>query len=155
MNSSVITPIVCSLLLGYFMLFAPYGFMQLINDILLGMDYFLSWSLTLVEMALVAGTPWLSWMLLGTVNKRSVTSQLGLNLAFLLSAFVFFAFGFLLISMSPNQNPLLPSFVKIQPFGLYWAIWFALADMLVVAFFLLNKRNGETGEDRPVDEEMS
>jgi hypothetical protein len=157
MNSSVITPIVCSLLLGYFMLFAPYGFMHLVSDILTGLDYGLSWSLTLPEAGLVAVTPWLSWALLGTTGKRSVVNQLGLNLGFLAAIFVFFAFGFLLISMNPNQNPLLPSYVKIQPFVLYWAIWFALGDAFVVIFFLLNKRNreldniGQPDKDEPVN----
>lgn len=137
MKYALVIPIVCSLLLGYFML---YGFMQLVNDILLQMDYYLFWSLTLVEVLLVAGTPWLTWLLLGTNDKRTLKNQLGLNLGFLLSSVVFFAFGFLLISMDPDQNPLLPSFVKYQPFTLYWSIWFALGDVLVVAFFLLNKR---------------
>lgn len=144
MNRTVITPIVCSLLLGYFMLFAPYGFMQLIGDLLAGMDYQLSWSLTLMETALVAGMPWLSWALLGTAGKRSVPNQLGLNAAFLLGTLVFFVFGFLLIPIDPN--PLLPAYAKIQPFPLYWAIWFALGDALIVAFFLLNKRNGKAGK---------
>jgi hypothetical protein len=153
MNYSIITPVISSLLLGYFMLFAPYGFVALVNDLLLGLDYYLSWSLTIAEVGLVAVTPWLSWVLLGTIGKRSTVHQLGLNLAFLAANLVFFAFGFLLISMDVPENPLLPAYVKIQPFILYWAIWFALGDVLVVAFFLLNKRNRETdGSDGPEGE---
>jgi hypothetical protein len=155
MNSSVITPIVCSLVLGYFMLFAPYGFMHLVNDILTGMDYTLVWSLTIPEAGLVAVTPWLSWALLGTIGKRKAANQLGLNLAFLAAILVFFVLGFLLISMNPNQNPLLPSYLKIQPFVLYWAIWFALGDVFVVVFFLLDKRNRESDRIHQLDEDES
>jgi hypothetical protein len=147
MKGAIVFPIVLSLALGWFMLDAAHGFMSFINGVLSSMDYSLVWTLTPLEGALIAVTPWITFALLKTPQNRTVLRQLGMNLLFIVLALSFFAFGFLALELK-EANPLLPSFYtetyfKEQPFPYYWAIWFALSDIFVVVLFILNRRQGE------------
>lgn len=145
MKNTLLFPIVVSLLLGIFMITPAYGFVSFITAILEQLDYTMIWSVTPMEVALIAIIPWIAYRLLETPEKRSVKNQLGLTIIFLVSALIFFTFGFLLLELGPdqNQNPLFPAFVKIQPFHLYWGIWFVLSEVLVVVFYLINRKQTE------------
>jgi hypothetical protein len=137
---SLLLPILCSLLLCAFMLSPHYGFSDFINHLVSSLDYYFTWSVSPIDAALVAIIPWIVYRLPETEEKRSVKNQLGLSLLFLVSALVFFTFGFLLIPMGNDANPLLPQYIKMQPFASYWAIWFALGNVLVTVFYFINKR---------------
>jgi hypothetical protein len=139
---SLFIPIISSLLLIAFMLSPRYGFAGFINNIVSNLDYYFLWSVSPIDTALVAIIPWIAYRLLETEDKRSVRRQSALILIFLASALVFFTFGFLLIPMG-TENPLLPQYIKIQPFVSYWAIWFALGNLLVTIFYYINKRQTE------------
>lgn len=151
LNKALLFPIFMCLLLGTFMLSPAYGFFSFVEAAVSSLDYYLDWSLGPVEAALIAIIPWIAYRLLETPEKRTLKNQLGLTVIFLLAAIIFFTLGFLLIELNPNDNPLLPAYAKIQPFPLYWAIWFAVSDLVVVVFYLINRKQTEAGRNRPLD----
>lgn len=150
MKAAIVVPIVLSVSLGWFMLDAAHGFVPFINGVLSSLDYTLSWVLTPLEAVLIAATPWITYALLKTPQRRTLLRQLGMNLLFIVLALAFFAFGFLALELK-EANPLIPSlfteaYYKEQPFPYYWSIWFALSDIFVVVLFILNRRQAELDE---------
>lgn len=141
MKKSLIFPVIASLLLGAFMIGPAYGFSAVVNNFASALDYIFSWSISPIDTALVAIIPWIAYRLLQTEEKRSLKNQLGLTSIFLVSALIFFTFGFLLISIDAGDNPLMLEYVKIQPFDSYWSLWFLGSNVLVTVFYYINKRN--------------
>jgi len=139
-KKSILLPISLSLLLATVMISHQYGFTGLVNDFVTSLDYMFLWALSPVDIAMIVIVPWLAYYLLQTEEKRTLANQLGLNILYLISSLVFFTFGFLLISMNSGDNPLVPQYVKMQPFDSYWSVWFIISHILVTIFYYINKR---------------
>lgn len=140
MRFQLLVAAITSTFLFFFMMNPTYGFMPLVTNLLISLDYYLSWSVSVIDAALVAVIPWVVFGLMRTGEKQSVKHQLGLTALFLMGALFFFTFGFLLIDLTPNENPLLPSYAKTQPFLHYWSICFALSNLLISGMYLFDRK---------------
>lgn len=138
---------ITSTFLFFFILNSAYGFMPLMNNLLESLDYYLSWSITTIDVALIAVIPWIVFGLIRTGENQTIKHQLGLTALFLVGAFIFFIFGFLLIDLTPNENPLLPSYAKVQPFHHYWALCFAMSNLLITGMYLFDRKRKREQQD--------
>jgi glucan phosphoethanolaminetransferase (alkaline phosphatase superfamily) len=147
MKIQVLIAAITSILLFFFMINLAFGFMPAVNNILLSLDYHLSWSLSIVDIALIAVIPWIVFGLIRTGEKQTIKHQLGLTALFLIGALVFFTFGFLLIDLTPNKNPLLPSYAKAQPFLHYWSLCFGLNNLIISGMYLFDRKRKRDEQD--------
>ena len=129
-----------SIFLFFFMLNADYGFKPMINSLLTSLDYYLLWSVSMIDVLFIAGIPWIAFGLARTAENRSVKHQLGITVLFLCGTLVSFTFGFLLIDLTPNENPLLPSYVKAQPFPHYWSLCFGISHLVIAGMYLFDRK---------------
>ena len=140
MKFQVLIAAITSTFLFFFMMNTVYGFMTMMNNLLASLDYYLTWSISTIDIALIAVIPWIVFGLIRNSEKQTVKHQLGLTALFLTGALIFFAFGFLLIDLTPNENPLLPSYAKAQPFIHYWALCFGLSNLLISGMYLFDRK---------------
>ncbi|MES2554738.1 MAG: hypothetical protein V4604_01230 [Bacteroidota bacterium] len=147
MKFQVLIAAVTSTFLFFFMMNPDFGFMPMINNLLISMDYYLSWSVSVIDAALIAVIPWIVFGLLRNAEKQTVKQQLGLIALFLIGALVFFTFGFLLIDLTPNENPLLPSYAKSQPFLHYWSLCFGLNHLVISGMYLFDRKRKRDQQD--------
>ncbi|MDH4474317.1 MAG: hypothetical protein QE487_17055 [Fluviicola sp.] len=147
MKFQVLIAAIVSTFLFFFMLNPVYGFMPLMNNLLESLDYYLSWSLSTIDAALIAVIPWIVFGLVRTGEKQTVKHQLGLTALFLMGAFIFFIFGFLMMSIETSPNPLMPSYLKFQPFNHYWAICFAMSNLLISGMYLFDRKRKRDQQD--------
>lgn len=147
MKIQVLIAAITSTLLFFFMTNLTFGFMPAVTNILHSLDYYLSWSLSIVDIALIAVIPWIVFGLIRTGEKQSFKHQLALTALFLIGAIVFFTFGFLLIDLTPNENPLLPSYAKAQPFLHYWSLCFGLSNLVISGMYLFDRKRKRDEQD--------
>jgi len=129
-----------SAILFFFMINPAFGFWPTINATIVSMDYFLFWSISYIDAATIAIIPLIVFALIQTGEKRTIKHQLSLMGLYLVGSLIFFVFGFLMIDLKPNSNPLLPSYLKVQPFIHYWALCFALSHLLVTGMYVFDRK---------------
>jgi hypothetical protein len=138
MKTTILVPLVSSVVITGFMLLPDFGFSGMINGITGLLDYTLIWSLGPIEITLVAITPWIAFGLLRSAGQLTVKNEVSLSFVFFVGIIVSFIFGFLVIDI--EEADLLNGFLKRQPFASYWAIWFASSNFVIgLLYFLRNK----------------
>ncbi|ASS48919.1 MAG: hypothetical protein A3D31_05715 [Candidatus Fluviicola riflensis] len=147
MKFQVLIAAVFSTFLFFFMTNLLYGFSPLVDEITASLDYHLFWSISIIDATVFALIPWIVLILIRTGEKQTLKHQLGLTALFLIGAFIFFIFGFLMMSIKTSPNPLFPSYLKFQPFSHYWALCFALSNLLISGMYLFDRKRKRDEQD--------
>lgn len=138
MKTTLLVPIVSSIVITAFMLLPDFGFSGMINGLTGLLDYTLIWSLGPIEITLTAIIPWIVFGLLRSAGKLTLKNQISLSIVFLSGILASFVFGFLVIDI--KEADLINGFIKQQPFNGYWAIWFAASDLIIGILYYLQKK---------------
>ncbi len=129
-----------SAILFFFMINPAFGFFPVINTTIVSLDYFLLWSISYIDAASIAVIPLIVFALIQTGEKRTIKHQLALTSLYIIGSLLFFVFGFLMITLKTSDNPLFPSFLKVQPFSHYWALCFGLSHLLITGMYLFDRK---------------
>jgi hypothetical protein len=107
--------------------------------------YFFGINISTPDYFLIASLPVFGLLLNSKRNEKGLVGILKDNLIILLSCIVIFIIG-LLISItkigSPAENPLIPEYLRVEPFQNYSSFLIALGILL--PFLVIKKRTEET-----------
>jgi hypothetical protein len=119
-----------------------FGIAELIQN---GTGYFFGVDINTSDYLLIASIPIFGLLLTEKRKRKSLSEILKENLIICFSCILSFSIGLLILISkigSPGENPLIPEYLRVEPFKIYSSFFIALG--IILPFLFIRKEVGET-----------
>ncbi len=127
-------------------IFIPYLFINLVSFVLEYFDYYMSFSLSILDFILLCSIPIIALYLNKKRAEFNLTELIIDNVTLIISVIVVSVIAFyFLTEHSTSTNPLIPDNIIIEPFNFFWTLVIGLG--LILPFIVIKQTKRKNKEN--------